>query len=718
MDLSKLSTEDLEALRAGDLSKVSTDGLVYLKQSATPAEPEPQKEEPSFLSDLGRQFGLTARYAMEGLGQAMDIGAAPIAYLMNEADEAITGQRRFRTASSSMSSLADKASLPTPQNATERIVGEGARLLATGGGTLGTAQLASKVPGLVGTAGTALSQQPVSQLTAAAGGGLAGQTAKETGQNPLWQAGASIAGTVIGGMTPGAISSAAGKVRSVLPSTQRAVDIRISNILAESGVDYAKLPTPLKDTLRAEVNKAMNTNGVLNPEAVRRLADIRRVGATPTVGMLTLDPVQLTREKNVAKIAANMGDDGLHSLPRLENQNNRALVDFANRTAGGESDLFTAGQRTIGTIQARDEAARGVENALYRAAKDAGGRKVQLSRGDFVNQAFDNLARENKGAFLPAEVENMLNQISVGQVNKGGRVFDVPFDVDTIDTLKTVLANESRSAKNGNVRAAIKAVRDALENVKLEPAAKTGAGLVDEATAAAMRQVDELPAEALKAFNKARAFARARRTWQESSRGVNAAVDDAQPDKFIEQYFLRGTVADADGIARELRRNESALNVTKQAIVNHLKEKAVGGAKDEIANFSQKAYNDALRAIGDRKLSMVFSKNEMEDLKALGRAASYMQVQPRGTAVNNSNSGALVMGRGMDAFEEFIRAVPLGSSVADFTKGMRVKMTTRQMKDVPTGLLMEQPKASEAYSLGLLPTSVYMSGLLGAPSGN
>lgn len=715
MDLSKLSTADLEALRDGDLSRVSTEGLEYMQSAARPATPA---KEPSMLDEFGRQIGLTARYGLEGAGQALDIGAAPIAYMLNKADKALTGSQRFKTASSALTGLANDLGLPRPQNATERIVGEGAKLLASGGGTLGMSQAAAKAPGVVGKAGTFLAQQPAAQLSAATGGGVASQIAKETDQNPYWQAAAAYGGTVLGGLLPGAASSMTGKVASLLPSNQRQVDIRISNILAEGGVDYAKLPTPLKETLRAEVGKALNTNGQLNPDAVRRLADIRRVGATPTLGMLTLDPVQVTREQNVAKMAANMGDEGLHSLPRMQNTNNQALIQFAERKAGGDADLFTAGQRTIGTILAKDEAARATENQLYRAAKDSAGRNVQLSRADFVNQAFDNLARENKGAFLPAEVESMLNQISVGQVTKGGRTFDVPFDVDTIDTLKTILAQESRSAKNGNVKGAIKAVRDALENVKLESAQSSGPGLVNSATAAAMQQADSLPAEALNAFNKARAFARARRTWQESSKGVNAAIDDAQPDKFIEQFFLRGTVADADGIARELRRNESALNVTKQAIINHLKEKALSGNDGEVGKFGQKAYNSALKAIGDRKLSLIFSPNEVEDLKALGRAASYMQFQPAGSAVNNSNSGALVMGRAGDVLDGFLRATPLTSSVADFTKGMRIKATTRQMKDVPRGLLMEPAAPADPYVRGLLPMSVYAGGLLGPQIGD
>lgn len=709
MDLSKLSTPDLEALRDGDLSRVSTDGLLYLKQAATPA-PVAQKE-PSMIDRVGRQFALTARHGLEGVGQLLDLGGAPIAATLNKAFPS----QRFDLPSTSMKKVADSIGLPDPGNENERIAGEAAKFMAGTGGIVGIAGKAAKLPGVAGDVMKSLAAQPASQITGAAGSGAASQYAKETNQGPFWQYAAGLGGSLAGAAVPNIASSVSNKVSSLLPSAQKQLDVRLTNILADSGVDFKALPNPVKQSLRSQVSKAMNL-GDLNPDAVRRLADFTTVGATPTKGMLTLDPVQITREQNLAKIAANMQDDELRGLPLLQNQNNKALINFANKTAGGDADLYAAGERTVGAINARDAAAKAVENRLYKRAQESAGRDVELSRSDFTNKAFENLAKVNKGAFLPDSVERLINEISVGKTAKLGKEFDVPFNVDTIDMLKTTLAAESRATANGNAKAAIKAVRDALEQTPIQPIKRKFGGnqVVTEGGAGYLTAQDQMPEAALKAFDKARAFARARRAWQESSPGVNAAIDGAAPDKFIEQFVLKGPVSTAEGVVRELRRSPEALEATRQSIVNHLKAKALGNADDEVGKFSQKSYNDALKAIGDRKLSLLFNEQELGQLKALGRAASYMQVQPVGSAVNNSNSGALVLGKFGDGLEALLKATPFAEGLANLTKGARLAISTGKVKDIPGGLLMPQEEVP-FFSRGLLPAAVFSGGLLSAP---
>jgi hypothetical protein len=49
---------------------------------------------------------------------------------------------------------------------------------------------------------------------------------------------------------------------------------------------------------------------------------------------------------------------------------------------------------------------------LYEAAKDSQGRTLPLDRGGFINQAFENLARENKMAFLPENVSKFLETLA------------------------------------------------------------------------------------------------------------------------------------------------------------------------------------------------------------------------------------------------------------------------------------------------------------------
>ena len=47
--------------------------------------------------------------------------------------------------------------------------------------------------------------------------------------------------------------------------------------------------------------------------------------------------------------------------------------------------------------------------------------------------------------------------------------------------------------------------------------------------------------------------------------------------------------------------------------------------------------------IGDRKLNILFSKEEVNKMRAVSRVADYIQVQPSGSAVNNSKTAAAMV---------------------------------------------------------------------------
>ena len=82
--------------------------------------------------------------------------------------------------------------------------------------------------------------------------------------------------------------------------------------------------------------------------------------------------------------------------------------------------------------------------------------------------------------------------------------------------------------------------------------------------------------------------------------------------------------------------------------------------------------------------------------------------QPVGSAVNNSNSGALLLGRGLDALGK----IPfIGPNVVPAIQNIRVGVQQRAAQNILPGLLVEQPK--ESLSRGLLaPAAVYGAGLL------
>jgi hypothetical protein len=119
---------------------------------------------------------------------------------------------------------------------------------------------------------------------------------------------------------------------------------------------------------------------------------------------VTLDPVQITQEKNLAKLGANSTDPQLQVLPRIQNQNNPKFIPERARRQHANADPLIAGRTAIDSIRASDEAALATERSLYGKARDSSGRALDLDREGFVFDAYNHLGESNKSAFLPENI--------------------------------------------------------------------------------------------------------------------------------------------------------------------------------------------------------------------------------------------------------------------------------------------------------------------------
>lgn len=686
-------------------------------------------------SEWARQAGLTARYGLEGLGQAAQLVTEPLRqYVVNPAAE-LVGLPPATSSGSTMASLADTLGLPSPETRQERIVGDAARLMAGSGGMMGLLGAASggaqAAGGLLPTASTTglgqnvaagLAANPGTQLGSATGAGLLGGTARENGAGALGQFGASLAGGLLGGGAVMAGSSLADSARNVATrlSTRPAdLDIRFNNLMDEAGVDLSTLPKEVARGLRAEMESSLRTGRELRPDAVRRLADFRAVGATPTRGSITLDPVQLTREQNLAKIAANSADDQLAALPRMQNQNNARLISQLNESGAGRApEAIEAGEAAIGALSRNLDAQRANVNALYSSARDSAGRSFPLDGASFTNRVGKALDDNLLGGALPADVRNHLNRIAQG---------DVPFTVDYAEQLKTAMGKLQRATSDGQVRMALGVVRNELDNTPVlglgQQTGAAGARAVNPGNLPAAPNAPQLGEEAIAAFNQARAANRAMMRDVEASPALKAVFEGtATPDQFVSRYILgkNASAADVAALRRGLGDNPAAVGAVRDHLVDYLKGKALNGAADEVGKFSSSAYNKALDAIGGRKLAQFFSPEEIAQLRAIGRVGSYMQAQTAGSAVNNSNSGALPLGRLYDLAKMVFRKVPFGeAALLTPLRNIEVSIGQRGAQNVLPGLLAEGVKRQTPMSGPfLLPGAAAVGGLLAAPGVN
>lgn len=685
---------------APDYSRMGDDDLLAQLQpkstvaatSPAPASASAPRQERGILPELGRQVGLAARYGLEGTAQAAQILTEPLRQNITDPAARALGFRPGKPLGQAASDAADAIGLPTPETSRERIVGEASRLVAGSGVTMGAGGAAAKLPGVGGKIGEAFASGPLQQAASAAAAGAAGGSVREAGGNELAQAGAAMLAGVGGGLGAEAASQFAGRVTHRIMAARGArVDEQIAATLQRAGIDLEDIPDAVLKSLRADARQAVQTGKDLDPEALRRLADFRRVpGATPTRGTLTLDPVQLTREKNLAKSGANATDAGLQGLARVENENNAALVKALNMAgAGTADDVYTVGEKAIGSLQRGLDAEKGTVNQLYQRARDSSGRSFPLDGSTFTRTANQALDDALLGHALPPSVATHLNRIAKGEV---------PFTVDYAEQLKTAIGNLRRATTDGQTRLALDKVRQALDDTPvLGPGQQTfapGARAVNPGNLPVVPGAPDLGEDAIRSFNQARAANRAMMQRIERNPALKAIYDgEVAPEDFVRRFVVGqgANVVSVRRLGQELAKDPDAQQAIRSSVAAWLKESAVGkGVTDETARFNALRYNRALATIGDRKLQALgFSGEDIEQLKAVGRVGIYTTHQPVGSAVNNSNSGALLLGRGFDAIDAIAAKLPLlniGPQISAVTRTVQ----QRQAQDVGAAIARQQ----------------------------
>jgi len=649
-------------------------------------------------NDLASQAGLFARSGIKAAASLPAMFVDAVGGVANKAQDLALGEGRgyrFQQQLPQLDRLLTQIGLPQPDTPTQRIVSQG---VETGLGALTGAGLANQA-GKVSTGTTRevfnrLGADPLMQTVAGTGSGLAGQQAAENGAG----FGGQMASSVLGGLgaagTLGAARSGASALSNLITPKTAPVDVerRITIALQNQGIDPASITPALRQSLMDDVRQALKTGGSLNEDALARLADYRRLGLTPTRGRLTLDPFDVTQEQNAMRMAAATGNRDAR-LPQVAQGNNQTLL---NAVEGFRpvNDAFGAGQTAMSPILSRNAQLEAAKQGLYQRANQMAGGDIPLERG-VIQNVYDELIKANRLGSVPADIMAKIDAISKGTVTREGKTYDVPWNVNVLDELKSDIADAMRRA-DGRTRNALSTIRNVLDSDAVMPSKTVLGGnqLVTGAQGQAMAAADQGPAALMDALNQARSANRGWRTWQESTPGVQSAVEGANADTWIRNNILSKTAGlqDVQRLAGEIGSSQPALEAVRGTIVQQLKDAAIGkGNQAQTANFSGRQWLRALDDIGDRKLRLFFSAEELEQLKAIGRTGSVETFQPRGAAVNNSNTAAGI-GNLLQGLSRYVtplaNKLPFGEmAIRDPLNNATLSFMERGATNVPRGLL-------------------------------
>jgi len=456
---------------------------------------------------------------------------------------------------------------------------------------------------------------------AVAGTGPLAQTLKER----IPQAAEAIgAVTGAGGALDSALAARAAS-RAAIPTAQEVVDNMAAASPQSQGAAAAapRVSAASPELQQAIVRTAQQNGGAVDPAALSRHleADSLPVKVPLTPGQATQDPVRISQEMNSRA--------GIEGLPELLRHQNQALTENiqAIRDEGGP-DVFSTnatehGDALISAYKAKNDAAQAAIDAKYKALRDANG-------GDFPVDAKTLYANASAGL----QQQLLFEHAPSGPMAQLARLADSgDMTLGQFESLRTNLARIQRTATDGNERAAAGVIRDAMEQLPLEPDAAHLKALADDARGAARQQFQALDADP----------------------AYKAAVNDTvPPDRFINRFVVNAPRDDVASMRANLADNPTAAQTMSVATLDHLRNAATGGTPD--GAFSAARFTKALQAL-DPKLQALVDPKTAEQLATLGNVARYTQAQPRGSFVNNSNTlVGLLSNQGANVAEHLLNA--------------------------------------------------------------
>lgn len=424
-----------------------------------------------------------------------------------------------------------------------------------------------------------------------------------------------LANTIVGGLGGAAgkyVGDAIGNLVSKLSQRMNPGTVDIQGELAKRGIDYSKLNSDLQNSLKADVDDALKAGKQLDMDALSRKADFESLGMQPTLGQITRDPMQYQFERNTRGVVGS----GESLSQRFNEQNDQLLAAMARArqaTGASDADKFATGERLSQTLSGIDDAAKKNVGSLYDTARNAAGINTPLNPGNFAQSVNDALDQAMIGDALPAGVRKALNQIATGEM---------PFTIQKAEQLRQAINGQMPKIPDRTTMA-LRTVNDALQNE------------IDSVGSAVGGQAGG-------AFKAARGAAAQRFTELDKSPALKAATEGFEQADFVDKFIIRAKPSELMALRANLKDHPEVWNEARGQAIEFLKNKATGGQLDEFAKFSQAGYKNGLNSIGDARLKVLFSPDEIAELKRIQRVAAAVHVQPEGSAVNNSGTSQAV----------------------------------------------------------------------------
>jgi hypothetical protein len=315
-----------------DLGKVQWDSPATEPVASPAPGGQPAAPKRSVGQELGRQAGLTARAAINGVASLPALAADAVGGVANAGLDLVRGEGngfRFPKQAEALNNALTQAGLPQPETAVERVAGDAASAIAGAGGTvaLGRRLADTAASGVTRAVGQTLAVDPGLQVASAAtGAGAAGAT-RELGGGE----GAQLAAGLAGALVPSAATASSRRVLTPGGGQVRAA----AQQAHEAGyvIPPADLGSgPVTETLSAISGKVKTAQeaSARNQTVSNNLA--KRALGLPETADLNIDTLEGLRRSAAAAYEPVAASGTVTPGKRYETALDRALAPFRSQS--------------------------------------------------------------------------------------------------------------------------------------------------------------------------------------------------------------------------------------------------------------------------------------------------------------------------------------------------------------------------------------------------
>lgn len=536
-------------------------------------------------------------------------------------------------------------------------------------------------------------------------GGLAG-AAQFAPTNSVLERGKNAA---VGAATGAIVSPAAGAVGDKAGQVYQALAGRAagaSELVQPSTVDdiikqvpqIGQLSQEAQGSLIAEAQAQLKQTGQLNAEQLARKANLIAQGVTPTKSMVTRDPADWTRERNLQKLSQSP-DESLSApgreLTDIYQSNDKAFSAALAKQGAGlpQGSAEAHGMTAMKSIDDLAKMSQKDVSAVYDSVRAAHGDELASDAGNVVSTLQHPDVADN------AYAEPIINSVTrrlkrLDMMDKDGQPTSNTMTVTQADEFRKYL----QTLKSGDPKTD-RIVDSFIKANDQDVLSGAGSNAMAPARAAASERFGMLDNPATQ---------RALNAYGELNQGKTA-------QNFIQTNIINGADQDVASLLDTLGKLPAdkakvANDAIKAGVVRHFQDAAINPNSGQ---FSGAKLNDALNDFGDTKLARLFGVKSAQELRDLAQAGLDATYQPPYSAVNNANTAPMLLSmvRGSRA----IPGVPLLVSENAEKAAARIGYGS-QLKDIRAARSQAlQPEVPDILNqiAGLLPRS---AGALGGIS--